>query len=511
MSKQSSSTQDCCDNQTSDPIVRTESGDVRGRTADGVHVFKGVPFAAPPFGPNYLRPPQAPESWGGVRDALEFGPKSPQVPYPMGIAEGLAELVGAGKDCLTLNVWTPSLGAAGRPVMAWIPGGMFEFHATGAVAYYDGGRFARDGVVCVTISYRVGAQGFLYLADGVPNLGLLDQIAALEWVQKNITVFGGDPGKVTIFGESAGGMSVATLLAVPRAKGLFHRAMVQSGNSPKLNSTATGKRIGQQLAEILGIEGKWEAINATPSDRVLQAQATLRDDLLARPDPAFWDEVALSYLPWAPIIDGDILPEHPIDAIRAGVAADIDLVVGSNTEETRLFLVSDGSIDRITEETLSAIAGAYGLPQEGLDAYRASHPGASAGELFSAIQTDWYWRIPAIRFADAHAKTARASTYMYEFAWRSPQMGGRLGASHALEIAFVFDTLGLGTEPLLGPTPPQDLADAMHRAWVAFATTGDPGWPKYDASRRSTMHFDIDSRAVDDPLDKELKLWDSVH
>ena len=495
--------------QTSDPVVRTQSGDVRGRSADGVYVFKGVPFAAPPFESNHFRPPQPPESWGGVRDALTFGPKSPQTPYPPGIAEALAELVGPGEDCLTLNVWTPELGAAGRPVMVWIPGGMFEFHATGASAFYDGGRFARDGVVCVTISYRVGAEGFLYLDDGVPNLGLLDQIAALKWVQKNIAAFGGDPGKVTIFGESAGGMSVAILLAIPQAKGLFHRAIVQSG-APKVNSAATAERIGRRLTEVLGVEARREAIAATSPDRVLQAQAKLRDDLLTRPDPAFWGEVTLSYLPWAPTVDGDMLPERPIDAIRAGAAADIDLVIGSNTEETRLFLVSDGSIDRITEEALSAIAGAYGLPPEGVAAYRAARPGASPGELFSAIQTDWYWRIPAVRFADAHARTARASTYMYEFAWRSPQMGGRLGAAHGVEMAFVFDTLGLGTEPLLGPTPPQAPADAMHRAWVAFATTGDPGWPKYDASRRTTMHFDISSKVVDDPLDKERGLWESV-
>ncbi|KAF5646969.1 carboxylesterase 2 [Fusarium tjaetaba] len=511
MTEQLTSPQGLLDNQSSYPIVKTESGDVRGNTVDNVHVFKGVPFAAPPFGPNYLRPPQPPEYWEGVRGALEFGPKPPQVPYPPGIAEGLAELVGSGEDCLTLNVWTPSFGTSELPVMVWIPGGMFEFHATGATAYYDGGRFARDGVVCVSINYRVGAQGFLYLDDVTPNLGLLDQIAALEWVQKNISAFGGDPSKVTIFGESAGAMSVATLLAVPKAKGLFHRAIVQSGSNPKLNSAATAKRIGQRLAEILGVEATLEAIKATPSDQILHAQAQLRDELTARPDPALWGEVALSFIPWAPTIDGDIIPVHPMDAIRASASTDIDLLIGSNTEETRLFLVPDGSIDRITEEMLSTIAGVYGLSPEDLDAYRDLHPGASPGELFSAIQTDWFWRIPAIRFADEHANAAQASTYMYEFAWQSPQMGGRLGASHSLEIPFVFDALGLGTEPLLGPTPAQELADTMHRAWVAFATTGDPEWPKYDASRRSTMHFDEVSRAVDNPLDKKIKLWDSAH
>lgn len=205
-------------------IVESRCGKLRGRFNNGVSAFKGVPFAAPPFGANRLRPPQPVEPWEGVRDAFEFGPKSPEAAYPPGIADALAELVGPGEDCLTLNVWTPEIGAAGRPVMVWIPGGMFEFHATGASAFYDGGRFARDGVVCVTLGYRVGAEGFLYLGDGLANLGLLDQIAALKWVQENIAAFGGDPGQVTIFGESAGGMSAASLLTMPLARGLFRRA-----------------------------------------------------------------------------------------------------------------------------------------------------------------------------------------------------------------------------------------------------------------------------------------------
>ncbi len=487
-----------------DTVVETRRGKLRGRLGDGVAVFKGIAYAAPPFGANRLLPPKPVERWDGVRDALAFGPKSPQVAYPPGITEALAELAGPGEDCLTLNIWTPDPGKAGLPVMVWIPGGMFEFHATGASAIYDGSRFARDGVVCVTIGYRVGAEGFLYLGDGIANLGLLDQIAALEWVRDNIAAFGGDPGKVTVFGESAGAMSVATLLAMPRAKGVFRRAVVQSGNTPNVNSAATAERIGRRLAEKLGVAATRQAI---APERVLQAQAELREELLTRPDPAFWGEVALSYLPWAPTVDGETIPEPPIEAIRAGVAVDIDLLVGSNTEETRLFLLSDGSIDRFPNEALVAMAAAYGLPAEGLSAYRAAYPGASAGELFSAIQTDWYWRIPALRMADAHAANARAATYMYEFAWRSPQMGGRLGAAHSMEIPFVFDTLGLGTEPMLGGNPPQPLADAMHRAWVAFAAAGDCGWPRYDLARRRTMRFDTESRVVDNPLARELALW----
>ena len=235
-------------------VVETRRGGLRGHLSDGISAFKGVRFAEPPFGANRMRPPQPVEPWQGVRDALEFGPKSPQVPYPPGLAEAIPELVGSGEDCLTLNIWTPQIGAAGPPVMVWIPGGMFEFHATGATPLYDGTRFARDGVVCVTVGYRVGAEGFLYLGDGIANLGLWDQIAALEWVRENIAAFGGDPGKVTIFGESAGAMSVATLLGMPRAKGLFRRAIVQSGNTPKVNTADTAQRIAHRLAELLGVE-----------------------------------------------------------------------------------------------------------------------------------------------------------------------------------------------------------------------------------------------------------------
>jgi carboxylesterase 2/para-nitrobenzyl esterase len=489
------------------PIVETAAGKIRGQLSQGVFSFKGVPFAAAPFGANHLRPPQPVAPWNGVRDALAFGPKSPQTAYPPGIEEALAELVGPGEDCLTLNVWTADLGAARQPVMVFIPGGMFEFHATGGTAFYDGSRFARDGVVCVTIGYRVGAEGFLFLSDGTANVGLLDQIAALQWVRQNIASFGGDPANVTIFGESAGGMSVGTLLAMPRAKGLFRRAIAQSGNAPHVNSAATAERIGRRLAELAGAAATRSALASLSPDRLLEAQARIRESLLERPDPKLWGEVALTYLPWAPTVDGDTLPERPVDAIRRGAAADVDFLVGSNVDETRLFLLSDGSIDRITEADLAAMASAYGLSPDGLGAYRRAHPGASTGDLFSAIQTDGYWRIPAVRLADAHAAGARAATFMYEFAWPSPQANGRLGAAHGVEIPFVFDTLGLGTEPMLGRNPPQSLADEMHRAWVSFASRGDCGWPRYDPARRATMRFAAVSSVVDDPLGRTLRLW----
>jgi para-nitrobenzyl esterase len=490
-------------------VVRTRQGEVRGSAADSVNTFKGVPYAAPPFGANRLRPPQPVETWSGVRDALAFGPKAPQLPYPPEVALILPELVGSGEDCLTLNIWSRDLGALGQPVMVWIPGGMFEYHGTSACPWYDGGRFAHDGVVCVTINYRVGAEGFLYLGEGDANLGLLDQVAALEWVRDNIAAFGGDPDNVTIFGESAGALSVGTLLAMPRAEGLFRRAIIQSGGAQHVSSAATARRIGQYLAERLGVDAKREAIATLPVERLLAAQAELRTELSSNPDPERWGEVAATMLPWQPVVDGDVIPAPPLDRIAAGVGADISLMIGSNTEEWRLFLVPD-QIERITPEAVAGAVAGYGLPVEAaLAAYRAGQPSASPGDLLAAVMTDWYWRIPAIRLADAHAKNGSA-THMYEFAWCSPQFNGLLGACHALEIAFVFDTLGNGTAPLMGTDPPQQLADTMHAAWVAFATTGDPGWPKYDLDRRATMRFDRTSEVVDDPRSAERTLWAGV-
>ena len=229
-----------------DTVVRTSQGAVRGRTAEGVAIFKGIPYAAPPSGANRFRPPQPAEPWDGVRDALNYGPTVTKPPYFPPFDVLLPEPAIAGEDCLNLNIWTPDPGKAGLPVMVWIHGGAFS-NGTGAIATYDGSRFARDGVVCVTINYRLGVDGFLFLGDGNANLGLLDQVAALSWVQENIAAFGGDPDNVTIFGESAGGMSVGTLLSMPRARGLFRRAIAQSGAGHHVISPATAQGIGLYL------------------------------------------------------------------------------------------------------------------------------------------------------------------------------------------------------------------------------------------------------------------------
>ncbi|HEX6541649.1 MAG TPA: carboxylesterase/lipase family protein [Ktedonobacterales bacterium] len=492
------------------PVVTTQYGKVRGSVADGVNVFKGIPYAAPPFGANRLRPPQPVEPWSGVRDALTYGPKQPQPPYPPGWDSFIPELAVPGEDCLNLNIWSPDLGAARLPVMVWIHGGVFEL-GTAATTFYDGSRFARDGIVCVTINYRVGADGFLSLGEGNANRGLLDQIAALEWVRENIAAFGGDPANVTVFGQSAGGKSITSLLAMPHVEGLFRRAIAESGAAYPVMSAASAQRVAAILAAKLGVAATREAIAAVPLDRMLQAQAELKADLIAHPDPERWGaDVVVSKAPWHPVIDGDILPAPPLDRIAAGAGAGIDLMVGSNHDEWNLFLVPSGAIERVTAEALAGAVAAYGLPVEStLAAYRAEHQDASSGELLSAIQSDWFFRIPVLHMADAHAKSP-AATYMYEFAWRSPQFDGRLGACHGLEVPFVFDTLGYRTEPMLGTEPPQQLADTMHAAWVAFATRGDPGWPRYELSHRATMRFDRTSEVVDDPRSTVRVLWEDL-
>ncbi|OLT01351.1 carboxylesterase [Pseudonocardia sp. CNS-004] len=492
-----------------DRTVKTRFGEVCGAAVDGVMAFKGIPFAAPPFGAGRLRPPRPVEPWRGVRDATAFGAAPPTLPLPPEVAALIPDAgVLPGEDCLNLNIWTPEVGAAGLPVMVWITGGFFEF---GFGASYDGRRFARDGVVCVTFNYRAGAEGFLDLGDESANLGLLDQVAALEWVRDNIAAFGGDPGNVTVFGESAGAMSIGTLLAMPRAEGLFRRAILQSGAAHAVTPTAAARRIAHDLAGRLGVPATREAIAAAPVERLLQAQEELKADLEA--DRGRWGpEVAAGGLPWQPSVDGVVVPDRPIDRITAGAGAGIDLIVGTNVDEGRVALVVPGAVDRTPTEAVAAVATTFGLPADAaVAAYRTAHPGGGNGELLAALQTDGFWRVPALRLADAHAG-APAGTYMCEFAWPSPAFGGLLGACHGLEIPFVFDTLDPSFRPVLGPAlgedPPQQLADAMHGAWVAFATSGDPRWPRYDLARRATMRFDTAGDVVDDPRAVERELWE---
>ena len=492
-----------------DVVVKTLHGAVRGNVSEGIHVFKGIPYAAAPFGKNRFQPPQPVEPWDGIRDALQYGPTVLKPPYFPPFDALLPEPAIPGEESLNVNIWSPSTEQTKLPVLVWIHGGAFT-NGSGAVPTYDGSRFARDGVVCVTINYRLGADGFISFDEKNVNLGILDQVAALTWVQENIAAFGGDPTNVTIAGESAGAMSVGTLLSMPRAKGLFHRAIAESGAGQHVISAATAQRVGHYFAEKLGVAATAEALATVPVDRLLQAQVELSADVFNNPNPALWGEVSANQMPFEPIVDGEIIPTTPIKNIVDGNSAGVDVLVGSNAEEQRLFLVPNGIIGHITDEALAGTIAAYGLPVEAASVYKADRPGASPGDLLGAVATDWTYRIPAIRLAEAQVKN-NSNAYVYEFAWRSPQYNGTLGACHAVEIAFAFDNLQQeGNEALLGTAPPQQLADTMHKAWVSFVSTGNPGWAKYDLENRATMRFDTTSEVVNDPHADERKLWEHL-
>lgn len=480
-------------------VCVTAQGAVRGSlSTDGVASFLGVPYAAPPFGPRRFRAPAPPEPWSGVRDATAYGPTPPHAPYAPPFDALVPDDTIPGEDCLNLNIWTPAPEpGAGLPVMVWLHGGAFT-NGAGSASAYDGSTFARDGVVCVTLNYRLGADGFLHL-PGVPdNRGLLDQVAALSWIRTHIAAFGGDPDHVTVFGESAGAMSIGALLSTGRARGLFRRAILQSGACHHFLRPTSAALIASRLAAKLGIEPTSHAFAAVALPDLLTAQAELRAEVGARPDPALWGEAVLNMMPFEPVTADLVLP---------GPDCGVDLLIGSNLEEYLFFLVPTQRLDTVCESRLRAGTAAYGLdPDQALPLYRAARPGATAGELLAAVATDWFYRIPAIRLAESVP-----GSYLYEFAWRSPQFGARLGACHTLELGFVFDRLqDPSYAPMVGDHPPQALADAMHQAWVSFAKTGDPGWPPYDPTTRTTKVFAEAPVLRNDPRNEERRLWEGV-
>lgn len=495
-------------------VATTTSGQVRGASiAEGV-VFKGIPFAAPPVAERRYLPPAPAPAWDGERDCTAFGPICPQ--FQIGALGGALSALGSDEptdeDCLFLNVWTPAVDGAKRPTMVWIHGGAFTA-GSGSTALYDGATFARDGVVLVSINYRLNALGFLYLdelfegAEGTGNLGILDQVAALEWVRDNIANFGGDPDNVTIFGESAGGMSVTTLLATPRARGLFRRAIPESGAGHHNIPAEAATTIARRFLEVIEVApGDWDALRAVPADRLVAA-ATQVGQLEA---PSILTDES-NKMGFSPAIDGVVRDQLPVDAVRAGAAAEVDLLIGTCAEEWRLFMwalpMPDPDIAPYFSDSGRTV-------DEILKIYGANRPGASTRDLLAAVQTDFFFTIPAIRLAEAQVGH-RERVWMYRFDWRSPVLNGDLGACHALEIPFVFDGLA-GAEALVGDAPPQALADAVHAAWVRFARTGDPSggelpvWPSYDKRSRSTMIFDAAVTVADDPSSEERQLWDGL-
>ncbi|RMF16007.1 MAG: carboxylesterase/lipase family protein [Candidatus Dadabacteria bacterium] len=507
-----------------DPTVETTSGRVRGQTRHGVYSFKGIPFAAPPTGRRRWTAPQPVEPWSGTRDALEFGPAAPQDTTP------LMNVGPTDEDCLSLNVWTTD--PSGRkPVMVWIHGGGFLIGAS-RQREYSGARLAVNGdVVVVSINYRLGAIGFADLPwlrdrdDYAANRGLLDQLFALEWVQENIERFGGDPQNVTIFGESAGGMSVATLLATDAAGRLFHAAIPQSG--------ATFHTIRRDQADLVAARFADKLANGAAITPDLFDNAPVEQILAAQRRCA---TVAVSTGPWnlpmrgmnfLPVHGDDLLPDDPQRRIEAGAAAPVPLLTGTTRDEWALFSVAakmappeqrgTAMVPGLLDDAQLADYFEANVPGHGaalLAGYRTLYPDAGADELGVMLETDRLFFVPATRMATACASQGR-DVQVYRFDWRSPIFGG---AAHAIDVPFVFGGVDepFGKMFTGGGTDAAALSAIVQQAWTRFAydshaaAEGLPDWLAYDAATRSTMIFDREPRLETQPWQERLALWEEV-
>ena len=490
-------------------------------------MFRGVPFAAPPVGPLRFSAPARPEPWDGVLDATKPGAACPQsTGAPTQDVNGFARLFGPGdlamdEDCLNLNVFVPDEATPGdpRPVMVWIHGGAFRV-GTGGSPLYDGTRLARRGdVVVVTINYRLGVLGFLNLPDvGPANVGLRDQIMALRWVQEEIAAFGGDATNVTIFGESAGGKSVECLVASPLARGLFGRAILQSTYNPPMDHAAAAAEAEKLLTAIGVRDGTTgaidvDALRSVPVDTMLDEMTRQAMSSMAS-GGGFTG--ALSG--WSPVVDGDVLPVEPHEALAAGDATGLELVIGTTRDEAALFTAMVPMLRTIEEAALPTMLGMLvGNSDDAarlIEVYKSSRGEAvTPGDIVVAAMTDRMFRQHSIRLADA-ASAARTPTWMYLFDWRGTGLDGEsLGACHALEVPFVFDTLHTPLGRLAGTGPhATSLVDTMQDAWSRFAHTGDPStdsfvWPQFDPTRRATAAFGPRVEVREAPLDVERAAW----
>lgn len=500
-------------------VVKTRDGKLGGAVDGGVHVFKGIPFARPPVGPLRFAPPQPPEPWVGVRAATEFGPVSHQSSIGLGF-------MGAGQqpqseDCLHLNVWTPAPDDGRRPVMVWVHGGAFVLGA-GSEPLYDGRRLAARGdVVVVTVNYRLGALGYLAhpsLRDETTgacgNWGLLDQIAALRWVRDNAAAFGGDPANITVFGESAGSMSVTTMLATPLARGLFQRVIGQSG-APMVATAEEAEATAARLLTEAAIDPS--ELRDVPAERFIAVQQQL---MLSGMQDGGGLAAGLNgeAMPFRPVIDGAVLPRRPQEAVAEGEAAGIGLLTGTNRDEMKLFSLLDQGT-ALDEAALLARLGATLTAEQSERVVRVYRKARSArdeavepNELWSAIETDRFFRVPALELAADQADHADA-TYTYLFCWSSPM--APLGAAHAIEVPFVFGTFDVPLIDMFAGNGPdaEGLAAKVQDAWVAFARSGDPStpeggtWPRFDRHRRATMVLGPECRVEESPRGDELACW----
>jgi para-nitrobenzyl esterase len=492
-------------------VVETAGGRLEGVEEGGVQVFRGIPYARPPVGRLRFQAPEPAEPWSGTRSAAEFGLSACQSPMVLGILPGM-EVGEQGEDCLVLNVATPRADAGRRPVLFWIHGGAFTIGSASQLIYDPTPLARRADAVVVTINYRLGAFGFLRLPEigSSGNAGLQDQIAALRWVRENISAFGGDPENVTIFGESAGGMSVGTLLGAPQARGLFQRAIPQSGAAHAVHSLESAERVAAMLLEELGLSrGEAERLRELSPKQILEAQMRVSMRVVQ----------SQQLLAFRPVVDGEILPEPPLEAVRRGNARGVSLLAGTCRDEWNLFGFADPAARQLDWPGLLERA-ELRIGEAGpaiAEAYRAARPQASPGELFFAIATDQVFRIPAIRLTEAQLGHSE-QVFKYLVTFESPALGGRLGACHAVDVPFVFGTWDKpGLERFVGDGPTsRALADAMMEAWSAFARGGDPAhagvgeWPAYDTRRRATMAFGRACELLEAPFDAERRAWEGI-
>ncbi|GKS99554.1 carboxylesterase family protein [Acidovorax sp. SUPP3434] len=488
----------------------SHGGGLQGRLDHGVAVFRGVPYAQAPQGALRFLAPQPAPAWSGLREAMAFAPVPPQ--WPRGGGARARPL--GGPDCLAVNVWTPEPRAgANLPVMVWIPGGGF-LRGGASDPLYDGASFARKGIVFVSLQYRLGVDGFMHFGGEAPaNRGLLDLLAALRWVREHIAAFGGDAGRVTVFGQSAGAGAITCLMGMPAAQGLFQRAILQSP-SVACQTVEEATVVRTAVAQLLGVAPTLAALGAAPPADVLFAVHRLAEDAALR------DQHGISrrnVFPLRPVIDGQVLAQAPLAALQRqwsdSSRPPLQVLVGSNAEEMRLYHVPGGAIDRVTDEQVTAFMRDTGLPPAARAAYAAlpaCEGGAHAGEMLCAMQSDYYYRVPARRIA-ALAVANRLPVHRYELEWRSPQCSGQLGAAHGVDLPFVFDRLATSTgRELTGDAPPQPLADAMHGAWADFVVQGDPGWPEHGPGTPWMQFFDDLGWCGPAPASATLDAWDGV-
>ncbi|MFJ8749532.1 carboxylesterase/lipase family protein [Streptomyces sp. NPDC102441] len=485
------------------PRIRTTEGMVEGRRRRGHAVFRGIPYAQPPVGALRFAAPAEPRPWEGTRQAAEFGPAAPQSGPVHTDSAGAG---GEATDWLTLNVCTPDPGAAGLPVLVWIPGGGYMAGASSDPTY-DPSALADAGLVVVSINYRVGAEGFALLDGAPPNRGLLDQIAALQWVRPNIAAFGGDPGLVTVAGQSAGAGSIAALLTMTPVRGLFRRAVTHS--VPGFHCTpALAEQVSAVLAERLGKAPTAESLAEVTPRRLAEEVTSLCADLPQHQRQ--WGRLTALGIAVCPVIDGEILTETPWTALTSGNASGIELLVGHTRDEFRLFSVMGGRRGTFTEEDARTALDLFAPPPDGPDAYRAADPQATPEDLLETVYSDSTFRMPSLLLAEANA-AAGGSSFLFELRLTSPALGGALGACHSLDVPLAFGTLDSPTgKQILGDRPdPEAVAVSreLQQAWARFATVGTPGWPAYTAAGQLTRILAAEPRTAPYPEQASRRIW----